>query len=89
MRCGVVNSTSHARNAGAAEATAEEFAIDRCADLALDLYGQCLERDIQQRRMGETSWERAMRLINAEWELLKGMAGATGAALGIEDTPDR
>ena len=73
----------------AAETTAEAFAIDRCADLALDLYRDCLGREVQQRRMGETAWERAMRLVGAEWELLKGMAGATGAALGIEDTPER
>ncbi|NNG03042.1 MAG: glycosyltransferase [Inquilinus sp.] len=72
-----------------AEKTAEAFAIDRCADLALGLYRQCLDREVQQQRRDETPWERAMRLITAEWELLKGVAGATGAALGIEDTPEQ
>lgn len=68
-----------------ASSTAEAFAIDRCADKSLNLYRRCIERDDAKAPDDDTPWHRVLGSISAEWELIKNVAEATEAALGLED----
>ncbi len=71
--------------ADAATGTAAAFSIERCADTALAIYQACRERGFVDRHEAYRLWHGVTHLIRAEWELLRGMAGATGAALGVDE----
>lgn len=73
----------------AALATAEAFSLDRTADRALELYGQLLGQRFVTRRQEYDLWDQSLRLIAAEWQVLRGMAEAAGEALSAESTPPR
>ncbi len=68
-----------------AKSTAANFTIDRCADMALDLYRRCIESDRATAPEDDTPWHRVLGSISAEWELIRGVADATEAALGLDD----
>ncbi len=71
----------------AAIATAERFAMPRCADHALACYADVLACGVRDRAMMESSrWAAALRRITTEWRLLKTITKATAAAVK-EATP--
>ena len=75
-----------ARNA---HATAERFSITACAERALACYRRL--RDTRPRPAKEEFelWNRTLRLIEAEWDVLTGMADAAGAAMSAAKPEDR
>ncbi len=74
------------RQRAAARATAEAFALERVAAVALVHYGELLLREVLTRRKAYTRWQTALRLIRAEWEVLMGVAGAAGAAFQRQES---
>jgi hypothetical protein len=64
-----------------ARGTAAGFSSELTAARALERY-EVLRRQAYVDRTEEVEqWERTLDLIRAEWEIMKGMAGAAGAAL--------
>lgn len=72
-----------------ARSTAMAFAIGHCADRALGLYRECIDRGPIPSPEDHTSWRRILRSIAAEWELIKSAAEATEAALGLDEDDRR
>jgi glycosyltransferase involved in cell wall biosynthesis len=72
-----------ARNQLTTEAvdTAQAFSLDRSAKRSLDLYARVARDQRVDRRKPYRLWAATRRLIATEWELLKGISEATGAAL--------
>lgn len=71
----------------AARQTAEAFSLGRSAERALALYDRLLGRSWPRREWREEAEEArspALHRLAAEWELLKTLAGAAGAALAGE-----
>ncbi len=66
----------------AALKTAESFSMTRSADKALDLYESLLKKEFVQRHEEYNAWKGILRLIETEWDILRGVAGAAGAAIG-------
>ena len=61
--------------------TAEDFSLQRCADKALVSYAAQINRANGHHPPAEDSWQRVLNLLKAEWDILKGVANATGTAI--------
>jgi glycosyltransferase involved in cell wall biosynthesis len=73
----------------AARTTADAFSMPATAQKALDAYAavQARVRAGERRAVSDDqALNRAIKLIKAEWEIVKGVAGAGSAALGGEDS---
>ena len=67
-----------------AENTAEEFSMGRSADKALALYENLLNKEFVNRHIEYSAWITVLQKIKTEWDVIKGLAGAAGAALNID-----
>lgn len=65
----------------AARKTAERFSMPRCAARALRLYESLVRGGHGHRKVEDSLWSSALRLIETEWELWVNRAYAAGAAL--------
>ena len=65
----------------AARATADDFSIGRTAETALAIYDRLLGTRRQRSEAEYDSWTAVLRLIEAEWNLLSGLADAAKSAL--------
>jgi glycosyltransferase involved in cell wall biosynthesis len=65
----------------ASHATAADFSLERLAERSLRLYERLVGQDFVHPDHAFNAWTSAMRRIEAEWELVKGMASAAEAAL--------
>lgn len=74
------------RLTAAARATAERFSIGRSAERALAIYQHLDGKRPEGSEVPYDSWTAVLRLIEAEWNVLAGLADAAGAAL-VGDTP--
>lgn len=74
-----------------ARETAEAFSMTHSADEALACYEALRRKTFSSRPDEYEQWEHVMDLVKAEWDILRGMAGAVGAVFGkpesIERTP--
>jgi 1,2-diacylglycerol 3-alpha-glucosyltransferase len=61
--------------------TAESFSMDRCAEKALGIYEYLNAKGYVHRESEDSVWDKAMRRLKAEWELVKNLTKATTAAL--------
>ncbi|MBW2664159.1 MAG: glycosyltransferase, partial [Deltaproteobacteria bacterium] len=68
----------------AAENTAEKFSIGHSADKALTLYKDLLDKEFFDRHKEYSAWTTILHKIKTEWDVIKGLAGAAGAALNID-----
>lgn len=68
-----------------AQDTAEEYSIQNSTRKLLKIYEGLLAGPHQQEGREQSMWERAMKMLEAEWDLLKGVAGAAGSAV-FEDS---
>jgi len=69
-----------------AKNTARAFSIERSADEALALYEHLCEKKFVHRHAEYNVWTAALRMIKAEWDVLKGVAGAAAdAALSVHE----
>ncbi|MGK0188582.1 MAG: 1,2-diacylglycerol 3-alpha-glucosyltransferase [Verrucomicrobiales bacterium] len=60
-------------------ATAESYSIQNSTRKLVAIYEQlCQEEHTHHHHHDHTMWERTMRLVEAEWDLVKGVAGAAG-----------
>jgi glycosyltransferase involved in cell wall biosynthesis len=66
-----------------ARETAEAFSLDRSADKSLAHYRDLREQAFVHRHEAYDIWAAAGRLIETEWDLLKGVTRAAGAALDV------
>jgi glycosyltransferase involved in cell wall biosynthesis len=73
--------TARDRLTTAAADTAHAFSLDRSSDRSLDLYARVIRDQRAERREPYKLWAATRRMIAVEWELLKGISEATGAAL--------
>jgi glycosyltransferase involved in cell wall biosynthesis len=67
-----------------ARQTAAEFSSEITAQRALEHYAALRRQAYVDRTPEIEQWERTLDLIKAEWEIVKGVAGAAGAAFGSE-----
>jgi glycosyltransferase involved in cell wall biosynthesis len=65
----------------AAHETAKEFSLSKCAHRALALYRAVIARGRMARAARDSAWAHAMRRMRTEWQLLRNVTQATGAAL--------
>lgn len=77
----------------AAQETAARFSQSRCAQRALALYRAVIGRGRAARVAHDGAWARTMRRMKTEWQLLRSVTQATGAALtrskaGLESSGD-
>lgn len=61
--------------------TAEAFSISRTADKALEAYAAVMSEPPIGASEEKRDWEDVFSWVEAEWEILKGFAGACGAAV--------
>lgn len=64
--------------------TAEAFSMTRTAATALACYEALRGGALVERTEEDAQWEHVLHLIEAEWDILKGLAGAAGAAAFAE-----
>lgn len=72
-----------------ARETAAAFSMPRSAATALACYEALRARTVADHSEEDAEWERVLRLIQAEWTVLKGLAAAAAAALGGPPVQDR
>lgn len=72
----------------AARGLAERFSLPNTAARALACYEALRRQAFVDRAEEFEQWQGTLELIKAEWEIVKGMAGAAGAALGAGDAQD-
>ncbi|MDP1708065.1 MAG: glycosyltransferase [Gammaproteobacteria bacterium] len=72
-----------------AVATAEDFSMPRSAATALGCYEALRARVLVERTEEDAQWEHVLHLIEAEWAILKGLAGAAVAAFGGPEAQDQ
>jgi 1,2-diacylglycerol 3-alpha-glucosyltransferase len=67
--------------------TADTFSMEKCVSLALGIYEELVQmKDFVRKPSEDSAWSQAMRLIQADWEVLKNItSAATGALLKPED----
>ncbi|MBW2163653.1 MAG: hypothetical protein JRF43_04185 [Deltaproteobacteria bacterium] len=68
----------------AAENRAKEFSMERSADKALTLYENLLDKEFFGQHKEYSAWTTILHEIKTEWDVIKGLAGAAGAALNID-----
>ncbi|MDH3980199.1 MAG: glycosyltransferase [Gammaproteobacteria bacterium] len=68
--------------------TAEDFSLPRSADKALGCYEALCAKVFVARPQEYKEWEHLLHLIKGEWDIIKGMAGAAGAAFSEPESPD-
>ncbi len=64
-----------------ARATAVEFSIQRSADKALECFLRLKQQSLSHRHKEYHSWASALHLVEVEWERIKEITGAVGAAI--------
>jgi glycosyltransferase involved in cell wall biosynthesis len=69
--------------------TAEDFSMPHTAATALACYKALHMRALADRTAEDAQWERVLQLIEAEWVILKELAGAATAALGGSEAQER
>jgi len=72
-----------------ASQTAEAFSMPHSADKALARYLALRAQTFINRPEEYEQWRRVRKLLKAEWDILKGMAGAAGVAFGEAGPSDR
>jgi len=70
-------------------ATADGFSMARTADKALACYQALREKSFVTRSQEQERWEQVLRLIEAEWEIIKETAQAAVTALNEPETSGR
>jgi len=65
------------------ENTAAEFSMERSANKALALYKNIRGNEFVHKHGEYNVWTGTLRLIKTEWNVLKAVAGATGAAFNV------
>lgn len=69
--------------------TAEEFSMPHSTARALGIYEVLCEQAFVARPAAYQQWQRIRHLVEAEWNILKGVAGAAAAALSEAQPKDR
>jgi glycosyltransferase involved in cell wall biosynthesis len=69
--------------------TAEDFSMPRAAATALGRYEALRQQAFVARPEAYRQWEHVRHLVEAEWAILKGMAGAAVAAFSGPEAQDR
>jgi 1,2-diacylglycerol 3-alpha-glucosyltransferase len=69
--------------------TAEEFSMSRSTVTALACYQALRAQALADHSAEDEQWEHVLHLIEAEWDILKGLTGAAVAALGGSEAQDR
>jgi glycosyltransferase involved in cell wall biosynthesis len=73
----------------AALATAQSFSIGHTAEKALQIYKRLIDQEFIDRDEEYNVWTSMHGLIRFEWEMLKGVAGAAGAALNVYEQDNK
>jgi glycosyltransferase involved in cell wall biosynthesis len=69
--------------------TAEAFSMPRSADKALACYESLKPKSSADYYADERGWEDVITMIKTEWDIIKGVAGASDAALGASLSPEK
>lgn len=69
--------------------TADAYSMRRSADKALACYRSLQRKSVAEKDREQRSWEDVLKLMKAEWEILKSVAGAGDEALGNDGGNER
>ena len=64
-----------------ASITAASFSKEECAQKALLIYSDLLSKEYFDKNHSDSAWSKAVRMVKAEFDLLKNVTKATGAAI--------
>lgn len=63
---------------------ADEFSIGACADKALALYAETIEKGFSHRQLEGTLWDNALEHLATEWHILTNAADAASVAIHLK-----
>jgi glycosyltransferase involved in cell wall biosynthesis len=72
----------------AARRTADRYSLERMAERALDAYSRLVRHSRLARPEEYDMWMKAVQLIKAEWDVIRGVGGAVGSALAPPGGPE-
>lgn len=70
-----------------AQATAEKFSLESCAEEAIEVYQSAINQ-VELNPYGKNKWRRSFRRLIGEWRLFANFGRATGHALVLNGTED-
>jgi 1,2-diacylglycerol 3-alpha-glucosyltransferase len=65
--------------------TAELFSMDKSAQKALEIYASLCIQGFNRKSIEQSYWESKLRLIQAQWGLVKNLTKAAGAMFGLSE----
>jgi 1,2-diacylglycerol 3-alpha-glucosyltransferase len=68
--------------------TADAFSMDKSAQKALEIYTSLCIQGFARKTIEQGYWESKMRLMQAQWGLVKSLTRATGAMIGLSENKD-
>jgi hypothetical protein len=66
--------------------TAESFSMNKSAEKALDIYTSLCIQGFSRKSIEQGYWESKLRLMQAQWKLVKNLTKATGALIGFSES---
>jgi 1,2-diacylglycerol 3-alpha-glucosyltransferase len=66
--------------------TAGYFSMDKTVEKALEIYKSLCIQGFYRKSIEQNYWESKLRLMRAEWELVKNLTKAAGAMIGLTDS---
>jgi len=65
--------------------TARDFSMDQCAEKALEVYKTLCMQGFSRKTIQQGYWESKLRLMQAQWGLVKNLTKAAGALIGLSE----
>jgi len=66
--------------------TADSFSMDKSAQKALEIYVSLCIQGFARKSIEQSYWESKMRLMKAQWGLIKNLTKAAGALIGLSES---
>lgn len=85
--CATLGRARYDRMRDEALTTAQAYSLEKCAARALPIYARLHRHAVEQIAEEQSLWDDAMRRIEAEWTVFRGIAESIGKALISEPEP--
>jgi glycosyltransferase involved in cell wall biosynthesis len=66
--------------------TADSFSMEKSIQKALEIYSSLCVQGFARKSIEQSFWESKLRLIQAQWGLVKNLTRATGAMIGLSES---
>ncbi|MDE2028597.1 MAG: glycosyltransferase, partial [Candidatus Omnitrophica bacterium] len=81
-----LNRMQRVRIKKACRRTAGHFSMDTSAQRALDIYASLCTKGFSRQAVQQSYWESKLRLMQAQWKLVKNLTKAAGALIGLPES---